>query len=222
VSVPFRGRPRTVLRKTDNDEIIITVDVFALHPWMLKCIRWTGIGCTAATIGLTGYGLAINSDPTWLNVLAAVGISALTYPTWRYGLGYLFQFHVPVRFTPNQISFKRWFTWKHFERRHPHSFVVRFHDKQPKEKDRIDFLNKKRLARFWWFRRQPVFGDSYHIVLEYFGERQDVITVYGAKTADKIQARLKACDDIIEAETHGDGGITLSPEKDWGAAVGTI
>lgn len=220
--VPFRGKPKTIMSKDKDGETVITVHVHALHPWMLKGIRWFALGSTAAMLGLGCYGLFINPSPDWVDAARAGAFTALTYPTLRYGLPYFMKFHVPVRYSPEKISFKRWFRWQHFERRHPHSFVVRVHDKVADEQERMSYLNNNRPRKLWWFRRKPVFADSYHIILENFGERQDVITVYGAKVAEKIHARLKACDDIIEAETNGDGGITLSPEKDWGAAVGAM
>ena len=220
--VPFRGKPVTKFRLDRAGDLTVTVNARALHPFVLKLIRWTAVTGSALTLGIGCYGLAVNPYPTWGDAAAVPAITAFTYPALRYSLGYLLQFRTPVRITKDEVSFKRFLFWKTFERRHPHSFVLLRHDDTNAEKERIAFRNSKKPRKFWFLRRRTYYDDSYHVCLEYFGERQDIITVYGFKKAQKIHARLMACDDVVEGHAHGDGGVVLSPETDWRNTTGLV
>ena len=219
---PFRGKPVTIFREDRTGDLTITVYPRALHPITLFCIRWFSLGMAVAALALGGYTLMIDPYPTWAEALGMLIISCLTYPFLRFGLAMVLQWQAPVRFSKDRISIRRFLFWKHFERRHPHSFTLFEHDKSQDERDKLAFRNNKSPRRFWFLRRRAYFGESYHVCLDYFGERQDIITVHGIKKARKIHARLMACDEVIEGHTHGDGGVVLSPETDWSTAVGTV
>ena len=219
---PFRGKPATRFGEDDSGNLTITVHARALHPLMLRFIRWISLAAALGALVLAAMGLYDHPQPSAEDVAWALGGVLLTYPVLRYSLAALLKFRKVIRFTPEAISIKKGFGWDRYERRHPHSFTLYQHDDAEEEQQKLAFRNSRNPPRFWFLRPNAYYDVAFHICLDYFGERQDIMTVYGVEPASKIHARLMACDDVMEGETQGDGGVTLTPDRDWDGALGRI
>lgn len=221
-SAPFRGFPKTWITVGPDGRMTAKVAPTASTPLRARLSLYGGIAT-----GLTMFGagtVSLIGDGT-LN-LEAVGtlfVSAcFTGPAAWYGLYQLSKKRVVVTLTPERIHVRKTFASRSFERSHPHGFALLWHDKAEKEQDRHAFLERKRPPKWWSWRRKKYYGDSYHVVLQCFGERYDILTVYGRKRAEKIHARLQACDTVAHGAEFGDSGVSLSPDADWGVEAGGL
>ena len=102
------------------------------------------------------------------------------------------------------------------------ALVLHGHDKTEKEKDRHALLDRKHPPRWCSLPRHKYYGNSFHVVLECFGERHDILTVYGLKKATAIHARLKACDAVMDGIGFSDSGVALTPGSDWNVDAGGL
>ena len=65
------------------------------------------------------------------------------------------------------------------------------------------------------------FANSFHL-LDYLGQRNDVLTVFGPKEAMAIVTRLNACDNVLDALARRGQGTPLTPADEWGDQPGAI
>lgn len=121
-----------------------------------------------------------------------------------------------------RFSVRRGGDWEHYDRTLPHRFALVPHDKARAEREFNDFrrqaaaTEKRKAARtYTWY------GESWHLSFDYLGQRNDVLTIYGRPAALALRDRLKACDDVLDAETRK-GGVALSPAQEWGEQPGDI
>ena len=66
------------------------------------------------------------------------------------------------------------------------------------------------------------YGDSFHVVFEYLGQRNDIATVYGHKDASAIVNRLKACDKRLNQLAGMGDEAALDPDDQWNKGPGEI
>lgn len=123
---------------------------------------------------------------------------------------------------PREVKVLRWYGWKVFDRTLPHKFSALAHDKTRAEQEQIDLAVRKEQARGRIIGKTRYYGESFHIVFEYLGQRQDLLTIYGPKAAKSVLSRLIACDSVMNTQTRMDEGISLDPEDEWSEDTGDI
>ncbi len=127
-----------------------------------------------------------------------------------------------VVFTPTEFRIKRDSEWLIYDRTITHSFRMMKHDlarqecEQIERKIRRDQLNKTVAAH------KRYFDESYHILFTYMGQRIDILTIYDEKRASAVDARLKACDKIMDRKNLTGEGEALSPDDQWNDGPGLL
>ena len=120
------------------------------------------------------------------------------------------------------IAVRRWWGWKRFERNEPHMFYVTIHDWAVREHERIAEKVHEAAQKGKKLRIKAYFGQSFHIVLSYGGQRHDLMTVYGAKEADAVLGRLQYCDFRLDEAMSGRGGSSGQQSGGSGYAPGGL
>ncbi len=219
---PFRGFPRTRVSVGPDGETVTVVETSASTPLRARLSLYGGIASGLTLFGAGTYGMVADDTITLVTFGTLFLTSCITVPATWYGFRQLTKKRAVVTFTSGRIQVRKTFTSRNFERTHPHGFVLLWHDKAEKERDRHAFLERKRPPKWWSWNRKKYYGDSFHVVLQCFGERYDILAVYGRKKAEKIHARLQACDAVMDGTDFGDSGVSLSPDADWGVEAGGL
>ncbi len=222
VRSPFRGRPSTKITVDSSGHTRIVVHLRALTPLRARLSLYTAIVASTALFLSGTYGMAVDGHLTAIAFAKLTGISIVSFPASWMALRQLLKRNATVHFTADRITVQKPFGKRIFERSHPHGFVLLPHDKAEKEQDRHAFLDRKRPPKPWSWNRKKYYGTSFHVVLECFGERYDILTVYGLKKATAFQARLQACDAVMDGADFGDSGVSLSPDTDWRVEAGGL
>lgn len=115
-----------------------------------------------------------------------------------------------IVFHDQTIAVGLWPFREFYDRNIEHSFALIQHDEADTE---------QRLASQ---KQKPYFRDSYHVILMYAGQRNDVLTVYGRKEAIAILQRLIYCDRALNDDTNMPGGHKPTPELEWKQAPGGL
>lgn len=219
---PFKGGPSTKFKRDKNGEPQLTVFASALTPLRARIANWASAFAGLAALSGGVYTMAMEGNFTGDALGTVLAFAASSVPVTWLTLKQVLKSGVTVVFTATHIEISKFIGGRRFERAYPHAFVLLPHDKTATEKERHAFLDRKRPPQWWSLQRKKYYGKSYHVVLTHLGERYDVLTVYGQKKAVKIQARLQACDIVMNGVDFSDGGIALSPETDWATDAGGL
>lgn len=112
--------------------------------------------------------------------------------------------------------------WRVCDRRLKHRFVPLAHDKTRKEQDEQDLRMRRAQRDGRIIAPQRYYAESFHIALEYEGYRHDLLTVYEAKRASAVIARLNYCDQRLEEEIAKGQGKPPGPGSQWGQSTGNL
>ena len=222
LTTPFRGRPTTRTYTNRKDEPEIAVEARALTPLRARLTHYAALLAATSMALVSLAELIFGTSTTLQGFLVLLALTAATYPALRFGLRQLVQIGARVTINPENIIVTRMFRTRCFQRAYPHAFVLHGHDKTEKEKDRHALLDRKHPPRWCSLPRHKYYGNSFHVVLECFGERHDILTVYGLKKATAIHARLKACDAVMDGIGFSDSGVALTPGSDWNVDAGGL
>ena len=124
--------------------------------------------------------------------------------------------------TPEQFMVLTWRGWRVYDRQLAHKFSLLIHDKAQLEKERIEQQLRKGKTNGRTYSELNYYGDAFHISYEYLGQRNDIATVFIAKRATALVARLKACDDVMDAQGKMGDGTALRPDDQWGDEPGDV
>jgi hypothetical protein len=218
---PFQGRPKTRQSLHAKDGLTFTVIPNELTPLRARAADISA-GLSAFGLLLAGFHFSkttLHNPPDWIWLVllfAAYGSYYCLKPLWRF----LYRTETRIVMTATRFSYRVWYGWKHFDRTLPHKFVVLQHDKakREQEKHQLDLRNGRGQQEI----KTRYYGESFHIVFEYVGQRNDVLTVFGQKEALAVAARLKACDGACDAQAKLGDGLALGPQDQWGDQPGDI
>lgn len=218
---PFHGYPATTQYIDVHGRAAFRVEPFYLTPTGAR------IGDTLSAGGVLWFvvfGVA-NLDNlgsqggSWI---AAIVISVLFITTIQALCRFLFKTHTRLELTNEHFIVYGAFRSKRFDRALPHKFTLIPHDKAEDEREQHLLSERQAQSRGQFVRKKKYYGDSYHLSYEYLGQRNDVLTVMGKKEALAIAARLKAIDDVLNANSGRSEGISLTPEDEWDNNSGDI
>ncbi|HKJ74229.1 MAG TPA: hypothetical protein VKA19_08955 [Alphaproteobacteria bacterium] len=223
IESPFKGRPATwEHRDKDGRPAAFTIAPRELTPWRAKIADFlaapTAFGIVAMNIS---YLEGIGNDSDWV-LAAAILLPLLAIPVLRGAWRYLLRKQVRILLTPEQVKVDGWLGWRCYDRTLPHSFALLAHDRTRAEQDAIEFEMRQAQARGQVIRKTRYFGESYHVHLQYLGQRVDLMTVFGQKPARALVERLNACDGIMDRRAGLGDGVTLDPSDEWGDAPGDL
>ena len=220
VRSPFDGYPETRAETDENGGVRFRVTAKVLPPLRAKIAD--KLGAATAVIGVVAAVMYVadhNYPP--IALLAAAGIwlgKPLYEKAWREGI----RRKVEIIMTETEFRFRTWTgRWIVFDRELPHSFAVPLHDLARQERDQheLQILKAQQLKKIVQPRRY--YQESFHLVYELLGQRNDITEIFGKPEAEAVLTRLRAIDEVINARGGGDG-TALEPGDQWVEQPGTI
>lgn len=222
----FDGGPKTIDTIDEYGVPTIGVKLTATDPFWKKVADRVGMAILVPSIG----AIAINFlgsqflRDDWVGAgtdLIVVGLVVLCLThlirrVKRY-----------LKFTPQELLIKRReFPWGHdwdvFELNQPVRFTMIPHDHALWEREENEFRKAKASRSGRAIKPDSLYQNSFHVCLEHFGQRHDLITVYGRKEATAILTRLKACLEINKARAGRTGSTATEPSQQWKQTPGAI
>lgn len=219
---PFAGKPYTTVKNGPDGPEEIIVTLAALTPVRKRAVdalRWGGGAAAGAFTLYTVSEVSYPPDWAWALPVPAFGLGAVGT---HFSLGELFKKQRRVRFTPDTFSIETLLGWKSFDRQLPHSFTIIEHDKAKREQQRHELARQKAQAKGSAVGKRPYYGESFHLCFEYLGQRNDILTIHGRKTAQQFLARLKAIDEVLDGNRFGRHGTSLRPDDEWSPQPGGL
>lgn len=140
----------------------------------------------------------------------------------RWVMRYAFRRRAEIVMTTEKIGVRRWFFWKWFPRQIEHRFSLQVHDAAQQEQRDLEFAVRKAASNGKVLRVTPYYADSFHVVLVLAGHREDLMTVYGAKDAAAVVARLQYLDRCLDAVIAMGAGVPRQPEDEWHEVPGSL
>ena len=219
----YHGKPDTRQTVDREGNLTLTVIPRELTPLRAKAADALAVLNAYGILYLGFHFTDAHLQQNWvLGFMALSCVAALSmYPLsliWRF----LLKKETRIVMTANRLSARTWRGWKHFDRTLPHKFAVIEHDKMQIEKEKHDLQLRRDQSAGRIVSRTRYYGQSFHIVFEYVGQRHDVLTVFGQKQALAVAARLKACDGVLDRKARMGEGVALDPDDQWDRGPGDI
>lgn len=220
---PFEGGPATHAYMDASGLPVIEVTMRGLEPFGMKVGQVTGGLTFVASIAAA---IAAGSQPG-VDDPGVLGSAIFGGGAFMGGTIYALcaATKAEVRFTPTAFMLRRDGLlrghWQTFNLAHPHHFTMLPHDKATQEQRALQSKKDAAARHGATANLEVIYGDSYHISFNYFGQRNDVITIYGRKEATAIHQRLNACLQIMKARA-GNGQTATRPQDHWAPTPGDI
>lgn len=225
---PLKGRPFTRTKTARDGSPIIVVRPQELTPLRAKVADFLG-GASALGLLYAAFehlqalqqALLTTQDVT---MGVAIGGPLLMFPILKTIYRWFMCKETRVIFTPTEFRVRRYmgFGWRKYDRQIGHKFALIPHDKTQTEQDQHEYARRKAQQSGQVIKKTRYYGESFHLIFEYLGQRHDVMTIYGQKQALRVLSRMKICDEMMDmALGKGDGGA-LTPQEQWSDQPGGI
>ncbi|MGC3983107.1 MAG: hypothetical protein QM808_17780 [Steroidobacteraceae bacterium] len=195
---PLSGNPRTIekIDKAGLPEFHIIAS--ELTPERAILASQVSLVAGWSIAAATAYYLYQRSGLDLEQAASTMLVSGAAYWAFRTLVADFLRRTTKIVMTTEAVKVRRWVTWKSYRRSVPHQFLLAQHDKTQDEQIEHEYRKRKDgLSRS--VSRCPVyFGNSFHVVLLYAGQRIDLLDVYGPRPAAAIVARLQYCDDALD------------------------
>jgi hypothetical protein len=211
----LEGEPRTHYGIDIQGQTVLNVFVYELTPERVQCAQ--GLSMLSIMLIIVA-GICTGDGALFLLSLCSVFFHGVITQQFANKL----VVGTNIVFTPTEFKVLRGDTWDVYDRTIKHSFIMLEHDKAREEKEIQQVRVAKAQAHRQYVRPERIYGDSFHIVFEYFGHRQDVVTVYQEKRATAVAARLRACDAIMDSTTKMGDAPATSPSDQWEDGAGSL
>lgn len=164
----------------------------------------------AALLGLAGMGLGAylgsengNENEFFIGFFTGTFVGIL----FGFLLGNYFKKRTEIEFTPEVIRVPSGFGFKNYDRNVPHGFNAVLHEKaQAEEEAEINERYEKEAKYARQGRQTPrihrkdkYYRNSYHVFMEYLGERVYLADVFEKKKAEALLVRLQGVDQVMQA-----------------------
>ncbi|MCP8685950.1 hypothetical protein [Marinobacterium sedimentorum] len=221
VRSPFDGFPETHQYEKDG-KLTFTVKPRILTPLAAK----TADLLTAASLCFWGFGLFISAEDQAINNLWGWllywGSLFALYPVFRWLWQSMLKTEKTLVLDADEFRVGGIFSGAGYNRKLAHSFALIRHDKTKVEQMQHEYEVRKASAQGKVIMKKPYYAESFHLIFEYMGQRNDVLDIYGHKEALAVVTRLKAIDDVLGGITQGGQGTTLEPEDQWETGPGDL
>lgn len=218
----FSGKPKTRVFKSHDGGIGYRIIIREFTP--LRAKIFDRLEMSFGLIVFIGGGLSLMSREIERWSEYAIGFATL-FAIWaiiHLLLTFIFTKATSVKITANVFSIKSFGGRQNFDRRLQHKFALLSHDEAPQEKIEQELEVRKAQAKGKIIAPKTYYGQAYHLIFEHMGQRRDITTIYGHNEALAVLARLKACDQIINAKTQNGNGTATDPRDQWGDQTGDI
>lgn len=217
---PFHGYPKTRQYDDDHGHPAFKVVPSYLTPTGARIADTIGIGCMVWFVLL---GVASLGNPAAQGGgLFAIIIPILLLAAIQAMCRSFFKTQTKLELTNEHFIVYGAFGSRQFDRSLPHRFTLIPHDKTEEEQEKHLLEERQAQSRGQIIKKRKYYGDAYHLSYEYLGQRNDILTVMGKKDALAIAARLKAIDDVLNANSGRSEGVFLTPEEEWDEDSGDI
>jgi hypothetical protein len=225
IKSPYDGEPATVQGVDEAGNPVIAVHARHLTPWKAQVADLEAfmVSCGMVAFGLTGV-FGLDNPELGQRVLGAVFVvAAFALNGWfRRTYREDAKAVTEVRFTDKTFAIRRKRNqWEVFDRQLPHSFALLPHDRTQQERDEHDYEKQK--ASIGRYAVKPIryYSDSFVVVFEHLGQRNDILEVQGQKEAHAILARFQFCDAVMDAARQS-GKSGLGAADQWAGQTGDI
>lgn len=200
----FRVRPCELspegIKKADSIGAI-----FSLFAWVIGIFLLCGIKPANPLIWLGSIIVLSLSYPVFIKMALAgqyrKGIFEFTADTFRVWTGR---------------------QWLAYDRTLKHRFVMMPHDRAREEEEERELQRANAQKQGRAVNPKRYYSDSYHIILQYMGQRHDLMTVYDKKRASAVLARLKVCDEVMDNALKMGEGEAMAPHDQWDNQPGDL
>lgn len=226
---PLSGRPSTTERKGRDGLPVFRIAPRELTPLRARLADQIGEGLWWVAILWMAYAFVNDPDMAVVNgpdlsvgtVLAAGAFFLAGERVLKWLARIALRGSIELVMTADTIKVRQGLLWKRYDRLLEHRFTLQVHDRA--EQERRDYDAKvQRAAHSRVPPFVPYYGDSFHVILAYAGQRVDLASVYGQKQAAAIVARLQLCDRLLFEAIKMSGGISQKPGDDWTDAPGGL
>lgn len=219
---PFEGEPATAEARDEAGNACFKITCKTITPFRERIVDSLTSVVDYGLWGMGVLGLIQSRDPSVLIFLG--GISLIGRRWYRRWIAEEFITSTTIMISEGAIAVQRgmFSGTETFDRHQVHRFALLQHDKAQDEQREHEHGQREDQSRREVELRKPYYQDSFFVVLEYLGQRHDLIEVYGRKDAMAILARLKACDEMAEAQTRQGQGLATRPQDEWGPQPGDI
>lgn len=219
---PFAGKPATRQTTDRNGNIAFAVEPRFLTPQRAVLAGFLSKLAGLGLLGVNASAVLDTNDVTPETLVVALVLTGIEYVVLSKLIHWLFRKRMRLMLTVGQFSVRRIFGWKHYDRELPHRFALLPHDATQAERDDEEYRAQEAQLQRKVVRKQRLYANSFHVVFEYLGQRNDVMTVFGQKEAVAIAARLQACDNVLDAFARQGHGTPLAPAQEWPTQPGAI
>jgi hypothetical protein len=217
---PFDGKPATREETDENGNPEFRVSLRVLTPLRAKLAD--KLGEATAYAGTIGFILnAVNDDPSGMSLIGA-GVAWVLRPVFETAWREALKRHKQVAVTREQFRFRGWLGWVSFDRALQHRHAVIPHDLARWERDQHELEIEQARQRHKVVQPRRYYQDSYHLIYELLGHRNDITEIYGRPDAQAAVARLRAIDDVLNARARRADGTPLKPGEQWVEQPGSI
>lgn len=218
---PFHGWPRTRQYRARDGALAFRMVADALTPLRAKLADG---GAVLSAIGLFAGGMKVVTEipnPGWL-VAAAIAAPFAACPVLKAIYRSLLRKPTILHITTGLVQVQSLLGMRTFNRELRHRFSMVPHDKTRIEQEKNDLKVRRAAQGGRVIGAKTYYGQSYHLSFDYLDQRNDLLTVFGQKDALGILTRLKAIDDVLEAELRRGDGESLDPRTQWKERPGEI
>jgi len=219
---PFKGEPKTRLSYDRKGNPRFDVAIQELTPFRAKAADTTATLTSWSILGLAVSQAANMPGADWKVWLAAIALPFALQPAFKWVTRAQFKKTTRILFTKNEFLVNGWLKSKSFHRQLNHSFQLLAHDDVKKEHERLQLQAMKARQRGKLIIPTQYYGESFHLVFGFLGERFDIATIYGEFEAKRALDRLNAIDSVIDALTNVGMGMPLRPDNQWNPQPGDL
>ncbi len=219
---PYHGFPATKQILDRHGKPAFVIRPCYLTPFRAKAVFFTA-NCLAFVLMLLCFAfLADHSELSGWFWIGAIYAPWLLRPIFQELMSIIFSTSQTLTLTEQTFEARALLVTKPYDRMHPHTFTVLEHDYTRNEQRLHEFQTRQAGQKGKVILKTPIYGESFHLSYTYMGQRNDIMTIYGRKTAWAIQARLLACDEVLNKQAGGGDGYATRPEDQWPDQSGDI
>lgn len=168
-------------------------------------------------IGLLIMKLGMQTIPEDSVLAVALGGPLLLYPVYKGVFRWTLRKETKLMFTPTlfRVKDKLFWRWSNYDRQVDHSFGLYEHRKKRDELDNYEYRSQLAQRDGKVIRKRLYYNDSYHLCLDYMGQLNKFMTIYGLEEADQVHRRMKQCDEEMDVALNKGRVTPRSPQQQW-------
>lgn len=222
-STPYQTWP-PAKRSVDKDgkQKIVVAPHYA-HPFGVKWADRLSLAAVPPAICAAGYAATqVNTEEPIAAYVALAASPAIAFVATRFWLYDLFKRTCKISFTADEIVVRGWVRDQRYDGKLQHKFVLYPHKYTKREEERIAHRQAQVKRRWWRPTPKRYYAKSWHVALDYMGQRIDLMTVYERDKAQAVCAKLNLCSAGVDVSETIAPEEVLTPRADWEPQSGDL